>query len=284
MKRRLRLEWRRFLANPTQIGIVIFLLFTALIIRLSGGYYLKPNFGENIIVEAHGMLMDLLIIGVITLWLNEKGRKKIEINRNKYDIAIFKDWKSETSAFLILKAIVQLNHLKIFVIDISRTNLKWLKHLWRIRIIRGSCSWAVFDGIGIAGCVFDGSDFFKASFKKTLISESFFKGCDMTESNFDYAQIISADFSNAILQNTSFEETKLCKFVNFSQANLSRSNLLTAKYIDAEMLSKASSLYDAQIEESLKKELIESYPHLFKEIPLITEHRMNAHQYEDYFL
>ena len=284
MMRQLKLKLRLFLVDPVRIGIRIFLLFTLVVIIFSWSHYSNLEFWKDVTVEAHGMLMDLLIIGVITLWLNEKGRKEIEINRNKYDIGIFKDWKSETSAYLILKAIVQLNQLKVFAIDISWANLKWLNHLLHIRIIEGSCSWAIFDGIGLAGCVFDGSDFIKSSFKKTIISASSFRNCDMSESNFDHAQIMSADFSNANLQNTSFKAAKLNKGIDFFQANLSRADLLTAEYIDAETLSKASSLYGTKIEESLKQELLEKYPHLFKETPIITEHKMNVHKHDDYFL
>ena len=63
--------------RPILLAFFVFLGATILVVSLTGWFYAyNAAFLENILVEAHGMLFDLLIIGVFVLWLNSKGERR----------------------------------------------------------------------------------------------------------------------------------------------------------------------------------------------------------------
>jgi small-conductance mechanosensitive channel len=74
--KRIRTSLEAFSANhPIKLAVMIFLGAAGIIALLAFllGFYYKAEFWENILVEAHGMLFDLLVIGVFVYWLNSLG-------------------------------------------------------------------------------------------------------------------------------------------------------------------------------------------------------------------
>ncbi|MCB0083104.1 MAG: hypothetical protein KDE47_19320, partial [Caldilineaceae bacterium] len=55
--------------NPIELALIVFFAAFLLVVSLSFPYY-SFAFYENVLVEAHGMLLDLLIIGVFVYWLD----------------------------------------------------------------------------------------------------------------------------------------------------------------------------------------------------------------------
>ncbi len=66
--------------SAVSISIVVFVIASLVVIRLSRSYY-DGDFMENVLVEAHGMLFDILVIGVLILALNKLVEKRVENRR-----------------------------------------------------------------------------------------------------------------------------------------------------------------------------------------------------------
>ena len=53
------------------------------------GRYSESGFLEGILIEAHGMVLDILVIGVFILILNRLGQKQLDIRRYEEEIDDF---------------------------------------------------------------------------------------------------------------------------------------------------------------------------------------------------
>ena len=77
-----------------------------------------------VLMEAHGMIFDIAVIGILILWLNKSGEKQINIRNNHNEIDDFRDWKSPEASYRILGAIKRLNREDIYKIDLHECYLR----------------------------------------------------------------------------------------------------------------------------------------------------------------
>jgi hypothetical protein len=94
------LKLYKTISSPVAISITVFIVATLVVVGLSYKDY-GPEFWLNVKVEAHGMLFDILVIGVLILWLNQLGEKRREIQRYIDEIDDFRGWESEEAAHRI---------------------------------------------------------------------------------------------------------------------------------------------------------------------------------------
>ncbi len=64
---------------------------------------------ENVFVKAHGMLFDILVIGILILFLSKLAEKRIANQRYLDEIDDFRDWESDEAAHRIAGNIRRLN-------------------------------------------------------------------------------------------------------------------------------------------------------------------------------
>lgn len=165
----------RLIVNPVFIS---FAVFVGCVLFVSGfslglGFYAKREFWEGLLVEAHGMLFDILIIGILVLWLNLKGEKLREIQRYKNEIDDFREWKSEEAMYRIVGNIKRLNKLGITEIPLHNCYLKG----------------ATLRFLNLSKAQLNGANFVDA---------------DLVGTNLQHAIIDMADFSNANLMEANF--------------------------------------------------------------------------------
>ncbi len=86
--------------SAVSISIVVFVIASLVVVRFSCSYY-DGDFMENVLVEAHGMLFDILVIGVLILALNKLVEKRMENQRYRDEIDDFRGWESEEAAYRI---------------------------------------------------------------------------------------------------------------------------------------------------------------------------------------
>ncbi|MFQ6028318.1 MAG: pentapeptide repeat-containing protein, partial [Dehalococcoidia bacterium] len=96
--------------------VVAFTLILTLIIS-SFGYDLE--FLESVLAEAHGMLLDILVISIFIVWLTRRGDKLKETMRYRDEIDDFRRWESEEAAHLIVRNVKRLNDNGVTDIDLS---------------------------------------------------------------------------------------------------------------------------------------------------------------------
>ncbi len=113
------------ITNPIGIGFVVFILAGITVSLLTALFrFYDLEFGENVLVEAHGMLFDILVIGVFILWLNRKGEKRIANRRYEEEIDDFRGWESDEASHRIRGNIKRLNRNGISKINLSNSYLK----------------------------------------------------------------------------------------------------------------------------------------------------------------
>jgi len=79
---------------------------------------------KNIRVEAHGMLFDILVLGLLFSWLHNRGEKRRLIQRYTDEIDDFRGWEEEEAAKRIRGNIFRLNREGVHNINLNRCFLK----------------------------------------------------------------------------------------------------------------------------------------------------------------
>jgi hypothetical protein len=130
---------RGIITNPLLIAFAAFILATVFVVSLTlSSYGYGGNFLENILVEAHGMLLDILVIGIFILWLNRSGEKLLEVRRYLEEIDDFRGWDSDEAGYRIAGNVkrlnrngitnVQLEECHLVKVNLSSTNLRCNRH------------------------------------------------------------------------------------------------------------------------------------------------------------
>lgn len=88
-------------------------------------------------------------------------------------------------------------------------------------------------------------------------------GANLSGANFSYAKLRMVIFMGTNLTGAKFWGTDLSG-ASFFDSNLNLADLVLAKGLSIIELSQAATLYEAKIDDELKKELLEKHPHLFE--------------------
>src|SRR5690606_8214542 len=111
-------RWRVRLENmaaerPVRLAFYVFLVAAAVVVALSLPFYLDDlgGFLENLAAEAHGMVLDLLVIGWFIFWLQRQGERRVRANRYREEIEDFLGWRSHEATLRIAGNVRRLNRL-----------------------------------------------------------------------------------------------------------------------------------------------------------------------------
>jgi hypothetical protein len=112
--------------KPVKLAFYVFCLATFIIMTLSVPFYIKNfwDFLGNILVEGHGLLFDLLVLGVFVLWLQRLGRQQLIVTRYREEIEDYLGWNDKRAMYKIVANIKRLNHYNITNITLTEAFLK----------------------------------------------------------------------------------------------------------------------------------------------------------------
>ncbi|HEV8514230.1 MAG TPA: pentapeptide repeat-containing protein, partial [Cyclobacteriaceae bacterium] len=129
-KERLGDKFDEVVEKPLLTSTIVLISVAVIVLSLSMGYYISDfhNFWGQVLAEAHGMIFDIAVIGILIFWLNQNGQTRQQIRTYKDEIDDFRLWESEEAAFRTVGNIKRLNRHKINEINLvnchlSRTNL-----------------------------------------------------------------------------------------------------------------------------------------------------------------
>ncbi len=260
-------------------------------------------FGEGLLIEFFGMVLDILVIGIIILWWNENREKKRHIQRWQDEIDDFRGWESEEAMFRIVGNIKRLNKKGINKINLNRCYLKKAQlhknqlqesNLEYIKLQNAILSSVNLKGAYLKSAYLTNAILIDNNFEEAFLKKSNFEGATSTQCNFNNAIFRSAHFTNfrcvltsfkkadflwAYLKNASFfsadfKEACFRKATlegasffncNFESVDFSYSDLRHIKNLAIEQLSTVKTLYKASLDPNLKKKIKKSYPHLLEE-------------------
>ena len=273
--KRVKSLYNKIIQHPLRSASTVLVLVTIIVVGLSLPFYLK-QFDEmylNVLAEAHGMIFDILVIGILLFWLREQGEIKQRISQYKDEIDDFRMWESEEAAFRNAGNIKRLNREGITKIDLvgtylTKTNLSSVKlveaNLNTANISNTILLEANMQGARLNQTNFENANINQANLSKTFASGANFKDAYLIKANLKGAFLIKTSFVNAFLMEADLRNSYLTG-TDFENASLYKADLREAKGLTIDQLKKAKTLYLAKFDEDIMLQLQEQTPELVGE-------------------
>jgi uncharacterized protein YjbI with pentapeptide repeats len=247
---------RIFTDKPVTRVQRLFILSLIIVTLLSLPFWLADYcaFFENVMVEAHGLLFDLLILGIFLTWLSERAEQRREqlrqqdqrnltIQRYQEEIDDYRGWDEKEAMYRITGLIRRLNKLNAAPINLHRTFL----------------SRADLSSISLKG-----ADLYKADLRSAILYEADLHNAKLYRAILGGANLYQADLRGADLRSADLEGADLYRadlrganlyFANLRGADLRGTDLRGADLRDTkltlEQLTSAQTYEGAKLPDEL---------------------------------
>lgn len=256
----------------TVIGVVLIFLVTAnwdvvsasIFPNTTIGLY-RREFWENYLVELHGMVLELAVVGGLIIWLDSRRVGRSEIKRQLEDLSDYALLDTPEINLKKVGIIKRLNdagvnsfnvlNLSLFGMLLNKVEVRGGK-LIGLKVSHGFIKGSVFKDVMMRSSNFEGCDLKNTNFSGSNLLKSNFSGAICRGVSFEGAIMERSDFSDCDLQSSSFKGADL-RGVKFDGANLKQCSFKGATNIDIEMLAKAACLdyiaiSDAELDSLIK--------------------------------
>lgn len=258
--------------KPLLTSTIVLVLVSILVLSLSMPYYVADynSFIQQVLAEAHGMIFDIAVIGILIFWLNKNGETRQRIRTYKDEIDDFRLWESEEAAFRTVGNIKRLNRHKIHEINLvncylPRTNLNYVNlsasNLNSANISQSSLIESNLENARLNQTNFENSNLNQANLNSAYASGANFKDAFLIKAHFENAFLIKANFCNAFLMEADLRNCYLMG-ADFENASLYKADLRGAKGLSVEQLAKVKTLYLAKFDEEILEQIKTSLPEL----------------------
>jgi BTB/POZ domain-containing protein KCTD9 len=258
--------------KPLLTSTIVLVVVTILVLGLSMPYYVHDfkSFIPQVLAEAHGMIFDIAVIGILIFWLNKNGETRQRIRTYKDEIDDFRMWESEEAAFRTVGNIKRLNRHKIHEINLvncflPRTNLNYVNltgsNLNSANISQSSLIECNLESARLNQTNFENSNLNQANLKNAYASGANFKDAFLIKAYFENAFLIKANFANAFLMEADLRGCYLMG-ADFENASLYKADLRGAKGLSVEQLSKVKTLYLAKFDDEILEQIKTNLPEL----------------------
>ena len=258
--------------KPLLTSSLVLLGVIILVMGFSLKYYVYEfdSFCPQILAEAHGMIFDIAVIGILLFWLNQNGEVRQRIRTYKDEIDDFRLWESEEAAFRTVGNLKRLNRHKIHEINLvncylARTNLNYVNlkgsNLNSANISNSSLIETNLENTRLNQTNLENSNLNSANLKTAYASGANFKDAFLIKAQFEGAFLIKTSFKNAFLMESNLQNSYLMG-ADFENASLYKADLRGAKGLSIEQLAKAKTLYLARFDEELIEQIKLSIPEL----------------------
>lgn len=194
-----------------------------------------PDFNyHDIIVEFHGLMFDLLVLGLILGLYENYNDKRNKIDKYQEEIDDFRRWESEEAKFKTIGNIKRLYNLGIKKFNLSHCYLKD-GDLQEYDFTDSNFAFA-----DLRNVIFSRSNLTKCSFPVTNLQEALFVETIVHKTHLDHSDLSSStltncDFSYSSLRNVNLKNAKICA-TDFNEADLSFADLENVKVYDMNWL------------------------------------------------
>jgi uncharacterized protein YjbI with pentapeptide repeats len=226
------------------------------------------SFWENFLVEMHGIVFELSVVGVLIIWLDSKRNRNNDIERLKEDLEDYSNLDFPEINVKKLGNFKRLNQHNIKDINVQNLVLNGLNingiYAEGARLI----AFEVKEGF-ITNSVFKSMKMRSSDFQGTRIKNTKFEYCELLKSKFVRAKCKGIDFSGSCLERADFTDADLqsCIFkgcdlreVIFERANLKHAAFHESIYLTAEILAKAKNLDYVKVPDEIMCDLIRLRP------------------------
>lgn len=225
----------KIIISPIFISFAAFIVATFIVVKLTltkipSGY--DYELIRDVLVEAHGMLFDILIIGTFIFALHSIAEKRREIKRYQEEIDDLRWWETEEATFKIVGNIIRLNRNGVTNIDLAACYLK------------------------------------KASLKYVELKSAFLHQANLQEADLEGANLQKTDLGMANMQNANLMIANLeganLNDANIEGADFDHANLHNVKNLTIEQLSKVKTLHEAKLDSGIMEQIKRDYPNLLE--------------------
>lgn len=272
------------LDNPIKTAILIFILAVIVVFTITANWdlvskYVFPettlglynrDFWENVLVEMHGMVVELAVVGVLLLWLDGRRGRKKELAKCREDLKNYATLdfpESHLKKIGALKTLISagevgldarylhLSGRSLADINISGWNLIGFK------VNGGKLEKSKFENVDVRSSNFVQCKIKNVTFEGGSLYRCKFEGAKLRQVVFKNVRLEKAEFTRCDMPSTIFDGVSL-RGVKFEGANLANSTFKSAFDIDVHELSKAASLDHIAINETLLLQLIALRPEM----------------------
>jgi len=258
--------------KPILTAIIVLLILAVVVGGISLPYYLRnfEDFFGQVMAEAHGMIFDIAVIGILLLWLNRSGEKRQRIRTYKDEIDDFRLWESEEAAFRTVGNIKRLNRNDIHEINLvncylARTNLNYVdlhnSNLNSANISHSNLIECNLENARLNQAKLENSNLNQAQLSNSYASGANFKDAFLIKCDLQGAFLIKSNFTNAFLMEANLRGAYLTG-TNLTNASLYKADLRDAVGLTVEQLKTAKTLYLAKFDPDIERQLHEQCPEL----------------------
>ncbi|MBL7851283.1 MAG: pentapeptide repeat-containing protein [Cyclobacteriaceae bacterium] len=251
--------------RPLLTAAIVLVLVSFLVVGLSLPYYLSDpkGFWAQVLAEAHGMIFDIAVIGILLYWLNQRGEVRQRIRMYQDEIDDYRQLESAEASFRTVGNIKRLNRHQVTQINLvnsslPRTNLNY------VNLSGSNMNSANLSNSTLIEANMESARLNQANFENSNLNHVCLRGAYASGANFRDALFIKAQLQNALLIKANFNNAYLMEAdlrgsflmgADFENASLYKADLRGAKGLTAEQLSKAKTLYLAKLDKELQEQL-----------------------------
>ena len=210
------------------VGFILIIIISVLDIR-----YLETSNGRDILIEAHGLLFDIFVFGVLLAYLNKFLEKKQRSERYKEEIDDFRGWEEKEAKYRIVGNIKRLNKLGFGRINLANCYLEGAdlhsanlvkSNLRNVDLSGANLVYADLSYADLSNANLSGANLTHALLRGANLTNAKLIGCQMDYTSLWRALLIEADISKASLKNTNLLEADLSRVkhedTDFSKVNI----------------------------------------------------------------
>lgn len=229
------------------------------------GLYSK-SFFEGVLGNAHGGIIDILLVSVILYWFDRRRTAKEDIARHEQTLSDLKLYRANDASYHVLGTIRRLLALGVKKLQLSELSLTGVEikeiefsdsnfhatiftdsHLSHVIFDRCDCEAAIF-----AGAKFEHINLKNSNFRRAKFQDATLKGVDFTT-----CIIEGSNFTNANLRSANFRGVD-CRGVDFKNADLQSANFLEALNLSPQMIASAKNIKSLKSKDPGIKALVDA--------------------------
>ena len=245
----------KLITSSIFITFIAFLIATFVVYRLTISKVYPPydeEFIRDILVEAHGMLFDILIIGTFIFALHTFLEKRHEKNRNiqrwKEEIDDYRRWDEKEATHRIVGMIKRLNKNNSIGIDLRNCFLKGAK-----------LGDANLQGADLRFANLEGADLGSANLEGAYLGVANLQGVRLVSANLQGAKLWDSNLQGAILRFATLKRASL------DRTSLEGADLKDVRNLTIEQLSEVKTLHLVKnLNPDLMEQIKEKYPELLE--------------------
>ncbi len=251
--------------KQTFLAVIVLL---ALVIFFSLDYYLNEfnSFYPQILAEAHGMVFDLFVVGVLVFWLDKSREKRWMISHYTEELEDLAVIKSKDSSLIASSLIKRLNRLGVTSFRINglflmKSNLRKCdltsSSMLEVDLSGAKAERTNFTKALLNNSLFNGAMCNEAKFQNAYAMAADFRDSFCIQTCFRNAMLVSSLFDNAYLMKTDFEGAVLVD-ASFKGASLNKCNFKNTQGLTIEMIKDSRTWDGAIFDEEFERKLIDS--------------------------